>query len=77
MSVRGYLVAIDEIIKQDGEEFAFKVYVTDSLHLLGKDKYITERYVDLINTTPAPPEDDRSCMEITQDVFSRIRGEID
>lgn len=57
------------------EEKAYRAYVTDALRMQGEGKYPTARWLDIIDTTPPPPEDNRSCAEQAADMWTRIRGE--
>lgn len=64
------------------EEKTYRAYVTDALRVIGENvarngggAYIPMRWIDLIDTTPPPPEDKRSCAEQAADMWTRIRGE--
>lgn len=68
LSVRGYLAALPSIIRQQEDEFSFRVYVTDSLRLSGESKYLSARWLDMVRRKP---EDTRTGDEIAADVIKR------
>lgn len=51
------------------EEKTYRIYVTDSLHLSGQNKYLTHRWLDMVKRKQA--EDNRSGEEIAADIISR------
>ena len=56
------------------EALSYRIYVTDTLWLMGEEKRPKFRWIDTIDNSE-PEEDQRSCSEITHDIFARIRGE--
>ena len=50
------------------EERSYRAYVTDSLQAAGQNKYLTERWLDLITLQK---RDTRSADEIALDIISR------
>lgn len=56
-------------IEQERLEYAYKVYVTDSLQAAGENKYLTARWVDIIKDDVNV--DTRSADEIVLDIMTR------
>lgn len=53
-------------IKQDEEEYAYRVYMTDSAHYRGENKYLTYRWEDVIGNRI----DTRTGDEIAADIIN-------
>ena len=75
LSVKGYIIALPEVIKTNSETYTYRDYVTESLRMQGENMYFKESWASMVDTTPPPPQDERPCEEIAHDIFSRIRGE--
>lgn len=58
---------------KERRDLAYRVYVTDGIALSVQGKYITQRFIDVVNP---PPEDARPAMEIAQDILSRAGLEV-
>ena len=52
MRARGYISAIPHIIRQQNDEFMFRLYVTDSLRARGENKYLQKRWAEIIERKP-------------------------
>lgn len=73
---RGYVIEhCIAAYRKNAVEKSYRAYVTDALRLQGEGKYPAARWLDIIDTTPHPPEDKRSCAEQAADMWKRIRGE--
>lgn len=55
-------------IRQENREKAYRIYVTDSLHMQGQNKYLAYRYKDAIKPHKI---DRRSAEEIAADVIKK------
>lgn len=58
-------------IERDSEEYAFKVYMTDSIQIVGEQKHITKRWCELVEDIKKPV-DDRSGDEVAAEVIMRL-----
>lgn len=77
-------------LKLNNEKQSYQIYVTEALkaiaenttHFLGMDgivdhgKTLSKSWYDIVTAKPKEekPEDNRSCEEITADIFKGIRG---
>lgn len=75
-------------LKSNTEEKSLKIYITDALmaiadnttHLVGHTgvvdygRRLNTRWIELLDSKPEPPEDDRPSEEIASDIWERIRG---
>lgn len=48
---------------------AYRVYITDTLWAYGREKYLDQRFTDIINPKP---KDTRAAEEIAADVIRRV-----
>ena len=71
MSIKAILSTIEEKMKQDEEDFAFKIYISEAIKAIGMRKCLTMSYYDLINPKPV---DTRSAQEIADDLTNRINN---
>lgn len=55
-------------IVEHERDFAYKVYVTDSLQLMAQSKYFTTRWADIVKSDDI---DSRSADEIATDIIKR------
>ena len=58
-------------INQDAEEYAYRVYMTDSAQLAVENKYITRRWCEIMEDTKKPV-DNRTGDEVAADVIKRL-----
>ena len=56
-------------IKREAEERIYRIYVTDSLYMQGRNQMPKQRYIELLNPKK---EDIRTAEEIADDVFNKI-----
>ena len=58
-------------IAQDSEEYAYKVYMTDSAQLSVENKYISRRWCEIMEDMKKPV-DNRTGDEVAADVIKRL-----
>lgn len=58
-------------LKQVNREMAYRIYLTDSLHLYAQNKYLPERWCDLINNKVE--RDDRTADEVISDLKQKLK----
>ena len=58
-------------IDQDAEDYAYRVYMTDSTQLAAENKYITRRWCEIMEDTKKPV-DNRTGDEVAADVIKRL-----
>ena len=51
------------------QDFAYRIYITDSLYYMGRNQMLEKRYYDVIHP---PKVDNRSGNEIAMDVIQRL-----
>ena len=76
LSVRAYLAALPAAVLQREKDEAYKVYVTDTLRIIGENTakyagggYIKARYAEIINPKP---EEKRTGSEIIHHMKKKI-----
>lgn len=76
MRGRGYIRALPYIIKEREEEKAFKIYISDTLRLIGKNtaslggEYYPGRFIDLIEPKE---EKTQTAEEIIDNMKNKLR----
>ena len=86
---RSYVVehCVSERLKQDKEKL-YRAYVTDALKIIAENtthyqgaeemfdygSTLNARWIDVLEPQKEEPTDDRSCEEIVDDIWERIRG---
>jgi len=66
-----FLHYVRSAIEKDTEEYAFKVYMTDSVQMVGEQKHITKRWCEFVEDIKKPV-DDRSGDEVAAEVIMRL-----
>lgn len=59
-------------LNEKNREMAYRIYLTDSLHLYAQNKYLPERWCDLINNKVE--RDDRTADEVISDLKSKLKN---
>jgi len=55
-------------VAEDEEQFAYRLYVTETLRLQGEGQYIAKSWLDLISPKPT---DTRNAVEIAEDFVQK------
>ncbi len=60
--------------KQEQEEMAYRIYVTDSIYYRNQNKALSERYIDLIRHKVDDRDGDEIVAEIIQKAGLNLKG---
>ena len=59
----------------DAEEFAYRIYVTDSLQASAQSKYLSTRWADMIETRQEPSKTgDEIALEVIRRLQLNVKG---
>lgn len=85
LTIRAIIAALPTVIEKHLQENLYKVYITDSLRLIGENtakvcdggSYIKIRYADIIDKKPKDNRSSEEIIDLIKSKLAKIGGEPD